>query len=255
MNTSGSTCHFVPPYVMRELARTGTLDPAYVDGCLRIDHELRDRRDARRAALVQVAPRETGSRWTVHTAGNSETLPGEPVRREGEPESGDEAVDEAAAGITPTLDLFRDVYERDSFDGAGAEVLLTVHYGRSYANAFWDGSHLVFGDGDGRVFLRFTRSADVLAHEFAHAVTEHTAGLVYQDQSGALNESMSDVFAACLQQQLAGEDAAGGNWLIGQEIFAEGINARGLRDMENPGTAYDDPALGQDPQPGHMVDT
>ena len=104
------------------------------------------------------------------------------------------------------------------------------------------------------MFRRFTRAVDVLAHEFTHAVTEHTAGLVYQDQSGALNESMSDVFAACLKQQLRGEDAVGGNWLIGEEIFVRGINARGLRDMANPGTAYDDPALGKDPQPAHMDD-
>ena len=250
-------CQFVPPYLMQELARTGTLDADYVDACLRIDTELRDRRDPRKGG-GRTVPRDTGARWTVHTADHSERLPGDPVRREGEHESGDPAVDEAAGGITATLDLFRDVYARDSFDGAGAKLLLTVHYGRDYANAFWDGTHLVFGDGDGTVFRRFTRAADVLAHEFAHAVTEHTAALVYQGQSGALNESVSDVFAACLKQRLAGHDAASGSWLVGEGIFAEGVRARALRDMENPGTAYDDPALGADPQPAHMdhyVDT
>jgi hypothetical protein len=254
MRTPGhTTCQFVPPYLMQELAASGTLDREYVDACLRIDTEMRARRDPRGGGGGKT-PRDTDARWIVHTAGNREQLPGDPVRREGEPAADDEAVDEAASGITATLDLFRDVYERDSFDDAGARLLLTVHYGRRYANAFWDGTHLVFGDGDGRVFRRFTRSADVLAHEFAHAVTEHTAALVYQGQSGALNESVSDVFAACLKQQLQGDDAAGGSWLIGEEIFAEGINARALRDMENPGTAYDDPALGTDPQPGHMDD-
>jgi len=89
------------------------------------------------------------------------------VVNEGDQPAGDEAVDEAATGITATLDLFRDVYERDSFDDAGARVLLPVHYGERYANAFWDGTHLVFGDGDGTVFRRFTRAADVLAHEFS----------------------------------------------------------------------------------------
>ena len=133
-------------------------------------------------------------------------------------------------------------------------VSVTVHYGKDYDNAFWDGSQLVFGDGDGTVFERFTKSADVLAHEFGHAVTEHTTGLVYRDQSGALNESVSDVFAACFKQHLAGEDAAGGDWLIGEGIFVAGINARALRDMAAPGTAYDDPTLGADPQVGHMDD-
>ena len=245
------SCRFVPPYLLRELARTRTLDPSFVDAHLRVDDSLRA---SRGPAVTGVVPRVGKGRWTVHSAGNTETLPGDPVRSEGDPEVGDPAVDEAAVGITATLDLFRDVYGRDSFDGAGAEVLLTVHYGRSYANAFWDGTHLVFGDGDGRVFLRFTRAVDVLAHEFGHAVTERTAGLVYQGQSGALNESVSDVFAACLKQRLLGQDAAGGSWLIGEEIFAEGINARGLRDMEHPGTAYDDPRLGSDPQPAHMDD-
>ena len=253
MRTLGdhTTCRFVPPYLMQELADTGTLDQDYVDACLRIDTEMRARRGSGRG---RTHPRDTDARWTVHTAGNTERLPGERVRSEGDPATGDETVDEAADGITSTLDLFRDVYERDSYDDAGARLLLTVHYGERYANAFWDGSHLVFGDGDGEVFRRFTRAVDVLAHEFTHAVTEHTAGLVYQDQSGALNESMSDVFAACLKQQLRGEGAVGGNWLIGEEIFVPGINARGLRDMANPGTAYDDPALGKDPQPAHMDD-
>ena len=256
MERAGQTvtrCGFVPPYLMQELARTGTLDEGYVHECLRMDAELRARRDPRRGGGRTVR-RDTDARWTVHTADHSERLPGDPVRREGQPESGDPAVDEAATGITATLDLFRDVYQRDSFDGAGAKLLLTVHYGRDYANAFWDGTHLVFGDGDGTVFRRFTRAADVLAHEFAHAVTEHTAALVYQGQSGALNESVSDVFAACLKQRMAGHDAATGSWLVGEGIFAEGINARALRDMGNPGTAYDDPALGPDPQPAHMDD-
>ena len=82
-----------------------------------------------------------------------------------------------------------------------------MHYGQNYDNAFWDGTQLVFGDGDGTVFERFTRPVDVLGHEFTHAVTEHTAGLVYEGQSGALNESMSDVFATCLKQRLLDQTA------------------------------------------------
>ena len=251
MTALGIHC-FVPPYLLAELARRGTLDAGYVDACLRVDAALRERRGPGRDGGTP--PRAGDARWTVHTSDGSERLPGRPARREGQPATGDEAVDEAAAGITATLDLFRDDYARDSYDGAGAELLLTVHYGRDYANAFWDGTHLVLGDGDGRVFRRFTRAVDVLAHEFTHAVTEHTAGLVYRGQSGALNESVSDVFAVCLKQRVLGQDSSSGSWLIGEEIFAPGVDARGLRDMERPGTAYDDPRLGQDPQPGHMDD-
>jgi hypothetical protein len=251
MTSLGTHC-FIPPYLLAELARRGTLDAGYVDACLRVDAALRERRGPGRAGGTP--PRAGDARWTVHSADGSERLPGEPVRREGQPASGDEAVDEAAAGITATLDLFRDAYGRDSYDGAGADLLLTVHYGRDYANAFWDGTHLVLGDGDGRVFRRFTRAVDVLAHEFTHAVTQHTAGLVYRAQPGALHESVSDVFAICLKQRGLGQDAASGSWLIGEELFADGVSARGLRDMERPGTAYDDPRLGRDPQPAHMRD-
>ena len=132
------------------------------------------------------------------------------MRTPGTPASGDPAVDEAAAGITATLACSREGLGRSSYDDAGAPVSLTVHYGRDYDNAFWDGTQLVFGDGDGQVFERFTKPVDVLAHEFAHAVTEHTAGLVYRGQSGALNESVSDVFAICLKQRVLGQDAAVG---------------------------------------------
>ena len=150
--------------------------------------------------------------------------------------------------------MFLDDLARDSYDGAGAPVSLTVHYGSRYNNAFWDGTQLVFGDGDGRVFERFTKPVDVLAHEFSHGVIEHTADLTYRGQSGALNESVADAFASCLKQRLLGQDADEGDWLIGQGIFTPAIKARALRDMAAPGTAYDDPEIGADPQVGHMDD-
>jgi len=162
-------------------------------------------------------------------------------------------VNEAATGITASLALFTDL-GRSSFDDRGATVVATVHYERNYDNAFWDGTQLVFGDGDGTVFDRFTKPIDVLGHELSHAVTQYTADLVYQGQSGALNESMSDVFGACIKQRHLGQDAASADWLVGEGIFLPGINGRALRSMTDPGTAYDDPAIGKDPQVGSMAD-
>ena len=237
-------CTFIPPWLAER-----------VDGPERaaFDDALRTRRSVEaRSASRTAAP--GGPAWTVHDAGSTTSLPGEAVRSAGDPASGDVAVDEAATGIEATLAMFAEVLSRDSHDDAGAPVSLTVHYGSRYNNAFWDGTHLVFGDGDGRVFERFTKPVDVLAHEFSHAVVEHTAGLVYQGQSGALNESVADVFASCLKQRLLGQDAADGDWLIGEGIFRPSIKARALRDMAAPGTAYDDPELGADPQVGHMDD-
>ncbi|MBI2245840.1 MAG: M4 family metallopeptidase [Nocardioides sp.] len=237
------SCRFVPPYLLRRIAPESLL----------VDERLRSGRTVPAADRRSVLP-AGGAAWTVHTADHTTTLPGQVVRSAGDPEVGDAAVDEAASGITGALALFAEVYGRSSYDGAGAPVSLTVHYGRDYDNAFWDGRQLVFGDGDGRVFGRFTAPVDVLGHELTHAVTEHTAGLRYRDQPGALNESVSDVFAACLKQRLLGQTAAEADWLIGAGIFLPGIHARALRDMAAPGTAYDDPALGRDPQVGHLRD-
>ena len=243
---------FVPPYLLREIARNWPEEAERIERTLALDEQVRLTRTPSRAVA------STEPAWVVHTADNGSTLPGEVVRSAGDAESGDVAVDEAAAGVAGSLALFEEVYGRSSYDDAGATVVATVHYGQDYDNAFWNGEQLVFGDGDGKTFDRFTKPVDVLGHEFTHAVTELTAGLVYEGQSGALNESVSDVFAACLKQRLLGQDAVAGDWLIGAELFLPGVQARALRDMAHPGTAYDDPILGKDPQPDHMdryVDT
>ncbi len=235
-------CTFVPPWLLERIGATDSLV---------LDEHLRARRASSPTRLHR--PGDT-SAWTVHTAGNGMSLPGEPLRSAGESASGDVAVDEAADAIAATLVMFADGFGRSSYDDAGAPVTITVHYGRDYDNAFWDGHQLVFGDGDGSVFERFTKPADVLAHEFGHAVTDYSAGLIYQDQAGALNESISDVFAACLKQQQLRQSADVADWLIGEGLFVPAISARGLRDMAAPGTAYDDPVLGRDPQVGHLDD-
>ena len=123
--------------------------------------------------------------------------------------------------------MFDSQFGRQSIDGRGGTVSITVHYGRDYDNAFWDGTQLVFGDGDGQIFERFTKPMDVMAHEFTHGVTQFTVGLAYQDQPGALNESISDVFASMAKQRVLGQTAAEADWLIAEGLFMPGINAKG----------------------------
>ena len=232
------TCQIIPPYLLERLGRSTEID------------ELIRTRRARPSAI---APITSGAAWEVHDAENGSTLPGALVRTAGQAEVADVSVDEAATGVTETLALYTD-YGRSSYDGAGATVVVSVHYEKDYDNAFWDGTQLVFGDGDGTIFGRFTKPIDVIGHELSHALTERTANLTYQGQSGALNESMSDVFGACVKQRHLGQDAASADWLVGEGIFVAGIEGRALRSMDAPGTAYDDPQLGKDPQVGDMAD-
>ena len=244
---SDAHCTFIPPWLTDR-----------VDGADRAerDESLRARRGItpREQATAESPPAGAAGAWTVHDAGNGTSLPGTPARGAADPATGDVAVDEASAGIAATLAMFSEEFARDSNDGAGSPVTLSVHYGRDYNNAFWDGTQLVFGDGDGETFDRFTKPVDVLAHEFGHGVIQYTADLAYSGQSGALNESVADVFAACLKQRVLGQSATEGDWLIGEGIFMASVRARALRDMAAPGTAYDDPVLGADPQVAHMDD-
>ncbi|MGN6577836.1 MAG: M4 family metallopeptidase, partial [Nocardioides sp.] len=247
-------CAFVPDYLLQRVAAMHS-DDHISGGChqtLALDTQLRSRRASGAPSAVPEVPLEVAGPFAVHTADNGTALPGRLARPAGGGPVGDPAVDEAYVGVEASLALFREAFGRSSYDGQGAPVVATVHYGRDYDNAFWDGRQLVFGDGDGKVFERFTKPVDVLGHELTHAVTERTAGLEYSGQSGALNESMSDVFASCLKQRLLGLEVQDADWLIGEGIFRPGVNGRALRSMAAPGTAYDDPVLGTDPQVGSM---
>jgi Zn-dependent metalloprotease len=122
-----------------------------------------------------------------------------------------------------------------------------VHYGQGYANAFFNGNYLVFGEGDGEVFGDFTRALDIMTHEFGHALVSLGPRLLYQGESGALNEHLADVFGVTVQQWVKQDQH---DWRIGEEILVDGASA--VRHMLHPGTAYDNAVLGKDPQPDHM---
>lgn len=129
-----------------------------------------------------------------------------------------------------------------------------VRYGVDYVNAFYDGKYLVFGMGDGEIFADFSLGLDVFAHEFGHKLIDQGPRLEYFGQSGALNEHLSDVIGVSVREFEARrkDPSSGRNWRIGSELFLDGTSA--LRDMMEPGTAYDNEALGKDPQVGHMND-
>jgi Zn-dependent metalloprotease len=204
-------------------------------------------------ALAELAPQRQ-----ISDAGHAERLPGRLVRSEGGPASADPAVNEAYGGLGSTFELFASAYGRNSLDDAGEVLRATVHYGRDYDNAFWNGTRMVFGDGDGQIFRSFTGSLSVIGHELTHGVTQYTANFAYQGQPGALNESVSDVFGCLVEQHALHQAASEASWLVGAGLFTGQVSGVALRSLRAPGTAYDDDVLGKDPQPATMdgyVDT
>jgi len=198
------------------------------------------------AALVGAPQR------TIMDAGGKQRSRGPVVRSEGGPPTGDPAVDEAYDYMGATYDFYWDVYARDSIDDNGLPLNGIVHYGKDYDNAFWDGQRMNYGDGDGEQFLRFTKCVDVIGHELTHGVTQYEAGLIYWGQAGALNESISDVFGSLVKQYHSKQNVNQADWLIGHGLFTPSVQGVAIRSMSNPGTAYNDPVLGKDPQPAHM---
>jgi Zn-dependent metalloprotease len=244
--------------MLRRIAARGTaaqrdaaLETLATDQTMRLARATHELLEARPHRGLLTAPAAVKQR-TVYDAHHSETLPGSSVRGEGAPPLADAEVNEAYDGLGATFDFFADVYDRNSIDDEGLHLDATVHYGRRYDNAFWNGQQMVFGDGDGDLFNRFTVSLDVIAHELTHGVTGDEAGLVYLGQAGALNESVSDVFGSLVKQYARGETATGADWLIGEGLFTSKVNGVALRSLKAPGTAYDDAVLGRDPQPATM---
>jgi hypothetical protein len=253
----------VPPYLLEQLAAAGLATASIVaERTLGLDRGIRTGREAtapqqpslRPDAPARIPGEPPAPHRTISDAKGTTTLPGSAVRTEGEESTDDIAVNQAYDGLGLSWQLLMDAFGRDSLDGAGMPLLATVHYGDRYANAFWDGTRMVFGDGDGEVFAGFTNAVDVIGHELGHGVISSTADLVYRDQSGALNESIADVLGSLVKQHVLGQSADAADWLIGAGVFTDTVQGVALRSMSAPGTAYDDPALGKDPQPGHMRD-
>lgn len=252
-----------PPHMLREIVLNGSTEQRELAlRSITISEQFRGQRGAMTKdylSLIEPVATEIKQR-IVFDAKNGTQLPGTVARQEGDPPVSDIAVNEAYDGSGVTYDMFFDVYGRNSIDDKGMRLDSTVHYQKGYDNAFWNGQQMVYGDGDEdlpesqRLFNRFTAALDVIGHELTHGVTQFEAGLIYWEQSGALNESMSDVFGSLVKQYQRQESADQANWIIGEGLFTSNVNGVGIRSMKAPGTAYDDPVLGKDPQPGHMDD-
>jgi Zn-dependent metalloprotease len=254
MRTRCSIACIIPPVILEDLARRGTAEER--DAALRslsIDATIRLARThnalvgatVNRATVLQSVTAGQPQRTIYDCHGQQPVTDPEVVRREGDPDGEDPAVNEAYDGLGATYDFYWQQFRRDSIDDQGMPLHGWVHYGQDYDNAFWDGEEMVFGDG--KMFDRFTKSLDVIGHELTHGVTEHEAGLQYLNQSGALNESISDVFGSLVKQFKLGQTADQADWLIGADIIKPGFPGKALRSMIAPGTAWEG-----DDQPANM---
>jgi Zn-dependent metalloprotease len=191
--------------------------------------------DARSGAVALAFNQvDTARNRLTYTANNSTSLPGTLVCNESNPScsGGDSHAVAAHVYAGSTYDFYATTHGRNSIDNAGLTIVSTVHYSSNYQNAFWNGSQMVYGDGFG-----FPLADDVVAHELTHGVTQYESNLFYYYQSGAINESLSDVWGELIDQTNgAGNDTAGVRWLLGEDV--SGLGA--IRNMQNP-PAFGDP--------------
>ncbi|HSI53135.1 MAG TPA: M4 family metallopeptidase [Ramlibacter sp.] len=258
-------CCALPARVLRHVAaKSGDPDAA---GLLRAHEQASAHlRSHRRSKADQAAhragpPAHAWGHRCVHDAGGKMRLPGKLARDEGDAASADPTVNHAYANLGITLEFYAKVFKRKSLDGHGVPVVSSVHYGERFANAMWSGKEMLFGDGDGVHVLGFAQSLDIVAHELTHAVTQHriAGGLGEQrtgrkvnlvGEAGALNESLSDVFASMVKQWHLKQDVHEANWLVGEGILAPHIG-KAVRSLKFPGDTthtYDD-----DDQPRDMA--
>jgi len=255
MSSRPTLCSVVPPHILRSIAVRGDDDDRHrALATLELSQRPRGERQALVMAVGPAVLPPLRKRRAVYDASHGTELPGAIVRGEGAPRTRDASVSEAYEGAGRTYDFYRRVYGRRSVDDRALRLDASVHYGDRFNNAHWNGRQMIYGDGDGKYFRRFTTALDVIAHELTHGVSQYTAGFAFSGQPGALSEHFSDVFGALTKQYWLRQTAARADWLIGAGLFTDRVNGDAIRSMKAPGTAYDDPILGTDPQPSHMSD-
>jgi Zn-dependent metalloprotease len=256
--TSRHICYFIPPHIEKHVAKASAVEgiaPGAAQRTAVASAKLRElRRYATNASLATLTPPRPGKGdRQVFDDLNTWDVDQKLVRGEGDQPVAGANANAAYDALGATQKFYKEVLGRDSIDNAGLTLVANVNFGELYDNAFWDGTRMVFGNGDNIIFKDFTGDVDVPGHELTHGVTQYTAGLEYTDQPGALNEAFSDIFGSCVDQYAHGIDAGESNWLIGEGVMADGLYGEAIRSMAHPGTAYDNDLLGRDPQPDSMA--
>jgi Zn-dependent metalloprotease len=204
------------------------------------------------AAIPSPGSRKHRLIYNLNNKGMSD-LPGTLMREEGKPwKKKDKAGEEAYRHAGYVYDFYKKIFGRNSMNDNGMSLISSVHLGRNHNNAYWNGEQMIYGDGDGRRFIRFTKALDVVGHEFSHAVVTHTCNLEYRNESGALNEHFADVMGVLVEQWKAKHEAKDAQWTIGKDCLGPDVNATGLRTFKAEKAYENDPIMGTDQQPKHI---
>jgi Zn-dependent metalloprotease len=205
-------------------------------------------------------------RRTIYDAQSKQRLPGKLITSEiGDDPSKVNVITDFVAKSAyinsgATYNFYKELFKRNSIDGRGLRLDSSVHYGKNFNNAFWNGKQMVYGDGDGKLFTGFAQAVDVVAHELTHGIIQYSVpggGLSYEDESGALNESYSDCLGILVKQWTLNLDTKDSDWLIGAGILNSQYG-KALRSMAEPGTAWqgdDQPSTYDHYVPGGDVHT
>ncbi|MGG5210870.1 M4 family metallopeptidase [Chryseobacterium sp. MIQD13] len=237
-------CSIVPPNVLSGLSKNGSEASKIALADLA---GLELKRQATLASLTKQKIVKGDANRYVYDSQNTWELRKKLVRKEGDAPVTDKDVNNVYDISGFMRDYLMNTFGYDSLDNNGMDLIFNVHYRENYNNAFWDGDEMAFGDGDGREFIGFAGSIDVIAHELMHGITQFTANLQYYGQPGALNEHFSDVFGTVIKQRLLNQTPDEADWLIGNDIIGTEFPGEALRSMKAPSTAniYDN-------QPDHM---
>jgi Zn-dependent metalloprotease len=247
---SGQSAGILPPYLLLELGkRTGK--PCYLE-TLAATLRRQEAVCQRRARLFDNRSAGAGaSLIEIYDCHGREERPGTRARFEGEAPVQDADIDNAYEFSRAVRNYYLEVHGRNGIDARGMKMISSVKFGSGYNNAFWDGEQMTYGTGDRDIFASFVL-LDICGHEITHGVSEFESGLKYWRQAGALNESHSDVFGKMIEAHAKDQTVDQIDWVLGRGVFMPEIEGEGIRNMLHPGTAYDDPRLGKDPQPDCM---
>ncbi|PEJ20380.1 peptidase M4 family protein [Bacillus toyonensis] len=243
----------IPPYILKELAEKGNEHAIKSLAITKDTHEKLSDNIKNENGVENNKHHHTNivtePKRHVYDSQETEQKRRKIVRDEGDSPTNDDDVNRAYDFSGFTLKYLNDVLKRNSLDNKGMDLIFNVHFGYKFMNAFWDGStnEMVFGDGDGKKFISFTRGIDVIAHEMGHGVTQIMNHLRYEGETGALNEHFSDVIGSAVKQKYFQQTADTADWLIGDKVVGPGWKGIALRSMKAPGTAYEN-----DPQPDHI---